>query len=47
MSHPRKRQELEDYLHQEVYNKESKSLLYLFLFPVDTRVDTSYKSEPR
>ena len=46
MSHPHKRQELEDYLHLEVHNKESKSLLYLFLFPVDilaTRVNPGKK----
>ena len=36
MSNPQKRQEFEDYLHLEVHNnKESKSLLYLLLFPVD------------
>lgn len=46
MSHPHKRQELEDYLHLEVHSKESKSLPYLFLFPVDslaTRVNPGKK----
>lgn len=46
MSHPHKRQELEDYLHQEVYNKESKSLLYLFLFPVDTGLIQATRVNP-
>ncbi|KAJ8794839.1 hypothetical protein J1605_018832 [Eschrichtius robustus] len=50
MSNPQKRREFEDYLHLEVHNnKESKSLLYLLLFPVDilaTGVNPDFSTSP-